>query len=1205
MDRLHFSATYWLSAAFLVAALALAALLYRVWRRRGAVSIPLALPAGALALLGVGGLLPLLLVRLGLLDNPRTWAWWLAAVAVGGLFVMLVVVVTSGRWSAHLAYALAGVALLGFGAANAEVVGRGLEDTFQALSRLEAVQPWWLLLLALIPLTIWLSFRSLADLGPVRRWVAIGLRCLVILLLVLSLAEVRMRRPDENVTVLFLVDRSESIPEEFDPKADPRSPRARVDLRWERVKKFINDSVELRGARHDRDKAGVIVFGRRPRLEIPPSDAPRFNFQEVSGAIDNNYTDIGAAIKLALASFPEGTAKRIVLMSDGNQNMGNAEEQAKLAKHNGVQIDVVPLAAGYRNENEVLVQSVEAPPVTEQSSQLPIRVLLRSYNRQPVEGILTLKQIAGGVATPVPGSPLRVRLRPGLNSVPFKQSLTKQQESYTYEAVFHPERVVDEKGEVLEQGLAGDRVQNNRATTHVIALGQRRILFIEPKIGDHQLLVDHLRRVGDSKFKITTVAPDDLPPSKAELLGLLSNYDCVVLANVPASDVAPTDPGKGGVGEIVPGAISEDQQEAIRSNTYDQGCGLVMIGGPFGFGAGGWQGTPVEKALPVDCDIKSLKIQGKGGLVLIMHASEMADGNRWQKEIAKLAIKKLSPVDMMGMIYYDGSHKWHIPFQTVGEKRTSMLRQVDRMIPGDMPDVDPAFQKAYDALTKPEHELTTRHMILISDGDHWQASNALLAKMRAAKITCTTVCVTSHGFQEEQKMSAVAKATGGRFYSVKSPKALPAIYIKETRLVSQSFIYEKAFRPTLERTLGGPTEGLPATLPNLYGFVRTTPKPNVLVTMPILGPQSGDQVFPILAHWHYGLGKSVAFTSDARSQADRRTWDRDWANQPWYEKFWEQVLDWSVRAVETGRLSMATEYADGWVRVIVDARDKDNKPMTDLTLRGGVSTPSAKADGSKVELRFEQKNSGVYEAKFKAEEAGSYFLTAQPTRKVKVKKGDKEEEIEEGIDSIRSGVTVPYSPEFADMESNTALLEKLRDTTGGRAIPDDPARMDEAARGGEVFRHDDLPRSRSLQPVWYWLLLLTGILLFFDIAVRRIAVDPHEVAASAGRLWARLRGRAVAAEATPQFLDRLKTRKARIGETLERTRAATRFEPAEAQAVAAPAGADEAVAAPRQPVVRPKPPPQVAPEAPKEPEDFASRLMKAKKRVWEEREKEK
>src|SRR5439155_18682420 len=117
--------------------------------------------------------------------------------------------------------------------------------------------------------------------------------------------------------------------------------------------------------------------GRQPSLELNPSTAPRLNFTKVESPLDSSATDIGAAIKLALASFPEGSGKRIVLLSDGNENLGNAEEQARIAKLNGVQIEVVPLAAGYRNENEVLVQSVEAPPKTEQGSRLPIRVLIR------------------------------------------------------------------------------------------------------------------------------------------------------------------------------------------------------------------------------------------------------------------------------------------------------------------------------------------------------------------------------------------------------------------------------------------------------------------------------------------------------------------------------------------------------------------------------------------------------------------------------------------------------------------------------------------------------------------------------------------------------------------------------------------------------------------------------------------------------------
>src|SRR5439155_13775584 len=177
------------------------------------------------------------------------------------------------------------------------------------------------------------------------------------------------------------------------------------------------------------------------------------------------------------------------------------------------------------------------------------------------------------------------------------------------------------------------------------------------------------------------------------------------------------------------------------------------------------------------------------------------------------------------------------------------------------------------------------------------------------------------------------------------------------------------FQPKMEGG-GGPVDGLPNPLPALYGFVRTTAKQSPLVATPIMGPPAGEQEFPILAYWHYGLGKSVAFTSDARSQTDRKTWDRDWADSPMYEKFWEQVVGWAIRAVETGRFSMTTEYRDGKVKVIVDARDKDNRPITNLSLRGGITMPSAK--DAKIDLRFEQKNSGVYEADFKADEAGPY-----------------------------------------------------------------------------------------------------------------------------------------------------------------------------------------------------------------------------------------
>src|SRR5262249_49037737 len=147
----------------------------------------------------------------------------------------------------------------------------------------------------------------------------------------------------DTVTVLFLVDRSFSVPEETEVDATGK----RIDLRLQRLEAFINNAVRERGGQH-RDRVGLIAFGKQPRLELPPALVERFNVKlnEIGGRIDGNYTDIAAALKLALASFPEGTGKRIVLISDGNENLGNAEEVARLAQRNGAQIDVVPLALG-------------------------------------------------------------------------------------------------------------------------------------------------------------------------------------------------------------------------------------------------------------------------------------------------------------------------------------------------------------------------------------------------------------------------------------------------------------------------------------------------------------------------------------------------------------------------------------------------------------------------------------------------------------------------------------------------------------------------------------------------------------------------------------------------------------------------------------------------------------------------------------------
>src|SRR5262249_43221812 len=156
-----------------------------------------------------------------------------------------------------------------------------------------------------------------------------------------------------------------------------------------------------------------------------------------------------------------------------------------------------------------------------------------------------------------------------------------------------------------------------------------------------------------------------------------------------------------------------------------------------------------------------------------------------------------------------------------------------------------------------------------------------------------------------------------------------------------------------------------------------------------------------------------------------------------------------------------------------------------------------------------------------------------------VMKDGKPQTVEE-TDSIRSGVTVPYSPEFADLESNTTLMKRLADLTGGNVYEESDQQLAAGAEARTGVRKTPTV-AQSPQPVWVWLLLFSGCAFLMDVAARRIAIAPAELADLGQRTWERLRGR----EVKPQgdvFLERLKSRKSEVSETLERARVARRYE---------------------------------------------------------------
>ncbi|MDG3004480.1 VWA domain-containing protein [Paludisphaera mucosa] len=1011
-------------------------------------------------------------------------------------------------------------------------------------------RPLWLVLipLILIPL-IAMGRGGLSGMGRGRRALAILLRAAVVTLIVLALAEMQSVRRSERLTTMFLIDASQSIPREQE--------KAALDYAAEASRKRRKD-----------DLVGVVVFGASPRVEVPPAPS-ELNLMGIESSIDAENTDVAAALKLALASFPEDTARRVVILSDGNENRGSLLEQALAAKGLNVQVDVVPIE--YHYDKEVLVEKVAIPPDVKKGETVNINVVVRAS--EPSRGSLQVFQKTDGHTGVAAGNekPTPVELQRGINVFTLKQLITESN-FYTFTAEFTP-----------EAGGGDRRAINNVAEGFTHARGKAQVLLIEGTAGEHAELVKALREKEIEVRTLTApridgsggVGGDPLPTDVAQL----QPFDAVILANVPKE------------------AFTEAQHQLLASNCHDLGAGLIMLGGRDSFGAGGWMNTPVEKALPVDMQIKALKVQGLGAMVLIMHASEIPEGNYWQKVVAKAAINALSTYDYAGMLHWEGQEAWLFTLRPIGSGRPSMLRAVDRMTPGDMPDFDPSLVKAMTGLNA-VRDAMSKHIVIISDGDPTPPTPGVLSQLAASKITVTAVLTAAHGSDPGafSVMQNIARRTKGRFYNVTNPKALPQIYQKEARTISRPLIFEQEtpWLAKLQSPITEPVMGLTGALPPISGLVLTSLKENELVEAPILSPLPGGQVNPVLAHWTYGLGRSVAFTSDAG-----RRWARTWPDWDNYAAFWSQVVRWAMRPAEQGNLTMSVRREDGRIKIAVDALDKEDQFLNFLQIQGNVVDPDLKASP----IVLSQTAPGRYEATFEgADRRGNYFVNL----------GYRGPDKAQGV--VSSGISVPYSDEYRELRSNPTTLQTAAGLTDGlevawKTAPDGRIDLARTLEGVDHFRRDPgLTIPRAFRPLWPVLLWSAALLFLGDVAVRRIAVDFERAFRKLGEAWRRFRGEEV--EVRSDYLDQLKSRKAEVGEQLDRSRFASRFQDADAPE-AATAGAAEpptsAPAADRPKPARPGPGEAgagLAPEALK-PEEagYTNRLLKAKRRVWEERDK--
>lgn len=881
-------------------------------------------------------------------------------------------------------------------------------------------EPAALLLLVFVPF-IWMRAARLKPIGTWRRWTALALRTAIVLLFILGLAQTQRVRENDDLAVYYLLDVSKSIA--------PQARRNAIDL--------INEAARQMGRN---DRAGMIVFGEDASIE----DLPRHQFEKnsIDSAPRIDATNIEAAVRLALASFPADTQRRMVLFTDMNENRGSVLSEVRSAAGSGVALDVFPL--GVAERKEVLVDKLVVPTEVNEEETFDVDVFL---------------------STTHPDMPVKVRLyRDNTLVAENDEILPEGKRRLTLSQTLADPGFYNY--EVRIESPEDTNAENNAGYAFTYVSGTSKVLFVQTDPLDTHLP----QALRDENIELDIVPPAALPESLAGL----QTYDSVILSNVHAGDMTGL------------------QRRMLESAVRDFGIGLVMVGGDQSYGVGGYNGSEIERALPVEMEIKQKKVIPSGALVLIMHSVEIPDGQRWGREISAKALEVLDERDQIGLLLWDysGGEKWLFPLQEARNK-ASLLNKIQSMTPGDMPAFDPTMRLAYNALRGAE--ANKKHIIILSDGDPSPPTPALIRSIADAQISISTIMIYPHSPDAGTLMKSIAEQTGGRFHHVMGPDELPQIFIKEASVIRKSLIFEGSALPDIVQFTDSIRGIEPGELPDLYGYVATTAKARAEV--PIVSKDD----YPILAQWRYGLGRTVAFTSDAKGR-----WGRDWVQWAKYDKFWSQVVRWSMRSVEKGNVQVTTEIRDGKGHLVVDAYEDDRKTFANyLQITGTVVDPGI--DAQSIELI--QTQPGRYEAQFDVADIGNYMVNLNYLDTQGVQR------------SYVAGTSLSYSAEYRDIQPNRRLVTQVVETSGGM-IRDSLA---------GVFDHN-LPKTRSFHPLWPILLLIAILLMPVDIFIRRVILDREQLAAGLRKAaqFLPIPGMGAPVPQTDESMDRLLSVKERV-----------------------------------------------------------------------------
>ena len=719
-------------------------------------------------------------------------------------------------------------------------------------------------------------------------------------------------------------------------------------------------------------------------------------------------TNLEAALN-QIASRAEARGGPIVLVTDGWENHGDAGNAVSALRAAGIQLYIFT-PPGAQSIANVAMTQMNLPPALAKAEPFALGVTMMNLNAVPAAGTITI--IRNGEVL----DQRSVTIAPGQARFDFPVH-TENAGLVNYRAVFKP------------SNLALDAYPEDDSLQGWVGIGaQRKVLILTGTQRDANDLAEVIRRIG--------LEPTTVVASGGEWDGSLKGYDAVVLNNIARTRIAPA------------------AQSALVQYAADGGS-LAMVGGDQSFGLGGWQDSPVARAMPVIMKPPQ-RHERKRALVLIIDKSGSMGRNdklEYAKAAALTVTKTLSDSDSIGVIGFDSQPFVVIPLEPVAESRPYFSELIDRLKARGTTFLLPALEEAERTLA--QSGAAIKHVVILTDGETGGTAAMyydLVSSMhRDGGVTISTIAVGREA--NVVLLESISKYGGGGFYQTDSAANLPELFLEDVRqrggdttMVEKDFVpYSVSPDPVLKELAG-------RQLPTLTGFVSTDLKPGA--TLSVFVNSAGVRA-PVVASWKFGAGKALAVTTDASGR-----WSSRWVENGIFGPLWDKLVAWMTPQTGTAaqKFDVALGYRAG--RIEIKLTDySDNLRTAGQPIDAVVRMP----DGSKADAVLAQDTPGELSGSLEAAKPGNYYIELKPPP------GS-----DQTFPPLAYTVSAAIDTELPRPAPNYGLLEQLASATGGRLNPS----PEELATSRPQFEH-----TASFTP---WLVVTAMILLIAEALIRRL-----------------------------------------------------------------------------------------------------------------------